>query len=42
MGRASVGIVTRNPRGFFLGMICHLVVEIPAVPAVLGFGPIKN
>jgi len=35
MGVASVGMMRRSPRGFLLGMICHLVLEIPAFPIML-------
>jgi hypothetical protein len=36
---ASVGIVRRRPRGFLLGMIGHLLLEIPAsVGFLLNFG----
>jgi hypothetical protein len=35
---ASVGMVIRSPRGFLVGMICHLLLEIPGLFAVLGFG----
>jgi hypothetical protein len=42
MGVASVGIMRRRPRGFLLGMICHLLFEILALPLLLylGFGGI--
>ncbi|SRR6266852_5254975 len=32
---ASIGITRRRPRGFLLGMICHLILEIPALPMML-------
>ena len=31
----SIGIAGRSPRGFLLGMICHLLIEISGVPLVL-------
>jgi hypothetical protein len=37
MGIASVGIARRSPRGFLVGMICHLLIEIPGVPIMLAF-----
>ena len=37
MGIASVGIARRSPREFLLGMICHLLIEIPGVPIMLAF-----
>jgi hypothetical protein len=35
---ASVGMIRRRPRAFLVGMICHLLLEIPAVPLMLLFG----
>ena len=32
---ASVGMARRSPRGFLLGMTCHLVLAIPALLIVL-------
>ena len=34
----SVGMARRSPRGFLLGMTCHLLLAIPALLAVLFFG----
>jgi hypothetical protein len=38
MAAASIGIMRRRSRGPVLGMICHLLLEIPGLPAVLFFG----
>jgi len=38
MGVASVGIMRRSPRGFLVGMICHLLLEILALPQMLFLG----
>jgi hypothetical protein len=38
MAVASWGIMRRKSRGFFLGMMCHLVVEILAMPFMLFLG----
>jgi hypothetical protein len=38
MAIASVGIMRQRPRGFLVGMICHLLIEILALPAMLFFG----
>jgi hypothetical protein len=35
---ASVGMARRSPRGFLLGMICHLLLAIPALLMVLWCG----
>jgi hypothetical protein len=35
---ASLGIVRRSPRGFFLGMIGHLLLAIPSLMAFVGLG----
>ncbi len=37
MAIASNGIKRRSPRGFVLGMICHLILEIPALVMILMF-----
>ena len=34
---ASVGMVRRRRRAFLVGMICHLLLEIPGLLAVFGF-----
>ncbi len=34
----SVGMARRSPRAFLVGMICHLLLAIPAFVAVLVFG----
>jgi len=38
MAVASVGIMKRRPRGFLVGMICHLLLEIIALPVMLFLG----
>jgi hypothetical protein len=38
MAIASVGITRQRPRGFLVGMICHLLLEILALPAMLFLG----
>ncbi len=35
---ALIGIMRRSPQGYRLGMICHLLLEVPGLPAVLLFG----
>jgi hypothetical protein len=35
---ASVGMARRSPRGLLVGMICHLLLEIPALPIMLYYG----
>jgi hypothetical protein len=37
MGFASVGMARRRPRAFLVGMICHLLLEIPGLVGVVGF-----
>ena len=34
---ASVGMVRRRPRAFLVGMICHLLLEVPGLLGVFGF-----
>jgi hypothetical protein len=38
MSYASVAMMWRSPRGFLVGMICHLILEIPALPLLLFLG----
>jgi hypothetical protein len=36
MAFASVGIVRRSPRGFLMGIICHLLLAIPGLLLLFG------
>jgi hypothetical protein len=38
MAVASIGIIRRSPRGFLIGIICHLLLEIPGLSLMLYFG----
>jgi hypothetical protein len=38
IGFASMGMVRRSPRGLLVGMICHVILEIVALPMMLGLG----
>jgi hypothetical protein len=38
MAIASVGIMSQRPRGFLVGMICHLLLEMLALPVMLFLG----
>jgi hypothetical protein len=37
MASASVGMIRRSPRGFLVGMICHLLVAILSMVGLIGF-----
>lgn len=40
MAYASVGMTRRRPRGFLVGMICHLIVAILSVVGFIGIGSV--
>jgi hypothetical protein len=40
MAYASVGMTRRSPRGFLVGMICHLIVTILSVVGFIGIGSV--
>src|SRR5260370_14315644 len=38
MGVASIGIIRRSPRGFLIGIICHLLLLIPSLSLMVYLG----